>query len=408
MEELNKNISGIRALMKDMKTEMYAIVNPDLAALDEYIKNLYLKVLCTIIQYENEPSEMQVLYLKRIVKGIGAEETLDEYMRKALDISKVDIQEFISFMKENLAKYYFTLESMLLVAMGNPKRQNIEYLAELIELCGIDKIDLEYLAMVAKSVLQQKSTYYEESKKFVNDNTIALNFEPYIYNYYVGAVVDNCFEIYYSAPYNITEKEISMKSNYDEKLVTFSNVELHFNETINFNGCEKVMFINCKLYGGNHRIVFNNVGTVIFEGCTVCDFTDKVAECHSSNRFVVKKCIFNKCYYSCEYGDERGGVFSVHDFDYQGMEEITLDGNELHNCYIEMRRHRYNYGVSGAFIECPEGQIKKMTVKDNKFTGCQCIGNGNYTAALIGNFYTENLTEENNVAIGELTRIFEN
>ena len=43
MEELNKKILGLRELMKDMKTEMYAIVNPDLVALDEYTKNLYLK-----------------------------------------------------------------------------------------------------------------------------------------------------------------------------------------------------------------------------------------------------------------------------------------------------------------------------------------------------------------------------
>ena len=60
MEEknLNKNIAGIRNAMTEMKAEMYAIKNPELAELDEYRKTLYLKVLCTVLQYENTPSDI--------------------------------------------------------------------------------------------------------------------------------------------------------------------------------------------------------------------------------------------------------------------------------------------------------------------------------------------------------------
>ena len=44
MDELNKKIAGLRNMMQDMKSEVYAIVNPELVALDEYTKNLYIKV----------------------------------------------------------------------------------------------------------------------------------------------------------------------------------------------------------------------------------------------------------------------------------------------------------------------------------------------------------------------------
>ena len=71
MDDFNKKISGIRKLMKDMKANLYAIENPDLVVLDEFNKNLYIKLLCTVVEYENNPSDMQVLYLKRIIKGIG-------------------------------------------------------------------------------------------------------------------------------------------------------------------------------------------------------------------------------------------------------------------------------------------------------------------------------------------------
>lgn len=131
MEEknLNKNIAGIRNAMKEMKAEMYAIRNPELAELDEYRKTLYLKVLCTVLQYENTPSDMQILYLKRLLKGLGADEPVEEYMRKALDISDVDIREFVGYMKDSRIKYYFALEGILLISMGDYSADTYEYLA---------------------------------------------------------------------------------------------------------------------------------------------------------------------------------------------------------------------------------------------------------------------------------------
>lgn len=209
---------------------------------------------------------------------------------------------------------------------------------------------------MAKSVLQQESAYYEESKKHITE----LNFEPYVGNYYVGAVIDNCFELYYSAPKIADAKEIHMKTSYDEKFVTFSGLLLNVDESISFVGCEKVIFTDCNLYGGIHRMLFNNVGTVMFVNCKFFDFGDKVAECFGINHFIVKKCVFNKCFFSSDDGIVRGGVFSVHDANHQGMEEIMLEGNDYYT-----------------------------------------------TAAMIGRFNAENFMEENNVATGELTRIFE-
>ncbi len=51
--------------MNEMKAELYAIKNPDLVILDEYNKDLYLKLLATVVQYDNNPSDMQILYLKK-------------------------------------------------------------------------------------------------------------------------------------------------------------------------------------------------------------------------------------------------------------------------------------------------------------------------------------------------------
>lgn len=160
MDDFNKKISGIRSSMNEMKAELYAIKNPDLVILDEYNKDLYLKLLATVVQYDNNPSDMQILYLKRIVKGIETEKSIEDYMKKALELSVDDVINFIEFAKTNNVKFYFALESILLVNMGDSNEQNMEFVAELMELCGVTKADLEYLSLVAKSILQQDSMYY--------------------------------------------------------------------------------------------------------------------------------------------------------------------------------------------------------------------------------------------------------
>ena len=53
MSEINDKILKMRLKIKDMKAQVYPIVNPELLGLDEYIKSLYIKLLCTIILYEN-------------------------------------------------------------------------------------------------------------------------------------------------------------------------------------------------------------------------------------------------------------------------------------------------------------------------------------------------------------------
>ena len=169
MEKFNRNIDGIRNMLKDLKSEKYAIVNPELIALDEYVKGLYLKVLCTVIQYENDPSEMQILYLRRIVNGISIDDTSEECMRKALEISTEDMQEFLSIMGKLNCKYYFAVDGIILSSLGRENTPSYDYLAEILELLEINKADLEFICMITKSILQQDSYFYNQAKKLVNE-----------------------------------------------------------------------------------------------------------------------------------------------------------------------------------------------------------------------------------------------
>ena len=143
MDEFNERLEKIRGLLVKMKAKEYAVTNETLSGLDEYVKKLYLKLLGTVIQYKNDPSDMQILYLNRIACGMGAEEPVEELMRMALEISETDVQEFLSVVKEKNIKFYFALDGLLLLKMGNEEKVNYEYFGELLELCDVTKMILD-------------------------------------------------------------------------------------------------------------------------------------------------------------------------------------------------------------------------------------------------------------------------
>lgn len=403
MEKFNKRIEEIRTMMSGMKVEMYAIVNPELAALDEYTKNLYLKVLCTVVQYENEPSEMQTLYLKRLIAGIGTEEPLEEYMRKALEISDVDIKEFISYMKEDQVRYYFALESMVLTAMGQQIQDNYEYLAELIELCGITKEDLKYLAFVAESILRQDSGYYDTAKDSINDRTRSLNFYPYISNYYAGALIDNDNEQYYTAPgLGMNTNDIILPAEYTARKVTFRNLVINLGEDCKFEGCETVDFINCKITTDNSKaLYFKAIGNVSFIECEFYDMDNHVACFESVNNVEVKQCTLRNCGWIRSMSDYKGALFK---YNWPLGSTFNFINNKVLNCYI---KNTSSYaGCTGILIDSDE--VREGIIRDNEFIGCQCINNNTGKAAAIIGGAKRQFNYLGNKMTGAVTRLFEN
>ena len=154
MGKIDENISEIRKHFMELQNEKYMIKNGSLQDKEEYIKSLYIQMLATVVQYENDAADMQLLFLKRIVKGLHCELQVEDYMRKALDISLVEVKEFADAYQSGEGKYYFTLNGIVLAALGERADSNYAYLAELIQLLGIRVTELEYLSKVAGFIIR--------------------------------------------------------------------------------------------------------------------------------------------------------------------------------------------------------------------------------------------------------------
>lgn len=400
MEEFSKNIEGIRRMMSDLRNEKYAIVNPDLVSLDEYMKTLYLKVLCTVVQLGDEPTEMQILFLKRIVSGIGVDDPAEEYMRRALEISDIDMQEFLAGMKGNRAKYYFALDGLILVSIGTENQECYLYLAEIIELLDICKDDLKYICLVASSVLQQQSSLYDEAKKLTNERVQGIDYAPYLQNFYCGAIQDSRELVHFSAPDRKNSDAIEFRSYYTERIVIFENLNIAVTKNWVFDGCEEVRFSNCNITGSDFYIGMLECKKVVIEACRFAGFHNRVLIENRNIEVIIENCDFEDCVYTHEDGTSinLGGVFYTADSEKNAVncikgtrfkhcggrnKELCIATAIISNCRCEVYDCKFNncwhYYTNLSSIMQDNHYNSKLFLRNTKGKGNEIINSADFS-----------------------------
>ncbi len=395
-EQKKQKETELQSVLKKLTTEKYALVNQELQSAEEYIRQQYMKLLCTIVWYENVPTESQNLYLSRIISGLAIEGDLEEYMRQSLDISQTDLREFLCYIENGGLRYYFVLDGLILAGMTHVSEVNREYLAQLIELCGVTKKELRQLCIIAKSVIQQDAVLFDKAKEQHNEKILCLDFSPYIQNYYAGAIIDTDEEKFYSAPEKEQSEGILFQRDFRAlRKVTFHNLKIDMNCDIFLKNCQQVCFKDCDITGGDHRIKLFSCGNVFFENCRFSDFSNRVLLEEENRNVMIRGCSFTDCMflYSRDSSDwkEEGGV--IHTGNSQNNGVNFIDDCVFKNCGGRNKKNYYSSAfisdarnrVSGSvFYNCwhynakqkdPEDRRRTMFPPDtpgenNRFYGC--------------------------------------
>lgn len=411
MSTYEKQIDKVRNCLKEHKAERYPFENTVLAEKDEYTKSLYLRMLCTLIRYTGEPAEAQVFYVRRIMAGIQAEQEFQDYMKMALDLDTADVGEFMAVFKEDSLKYYFGIDGIILLALTECVEKHYELLAELVELLGITRKELEYLSAAAKAIMCQSSELFDEAKGLLPDSMRALSLYHYISDFYTGICLDTPEECHVFS----CDKEMGSwlgYSSFTAKRVIIENISATLSENIMFDGCSEVIIRNCCLVGNEYRMGFNQVGTVIVEDCEIRDFSNRFAYFESTNNVTMCRNRFLNCGFTqkCDFTKKypRGGGVLV----FGGMtKSILLEDNQILKCYIKgndaiarsvspfgfMRVENKACGLFACFF----GKIDEIRVFRNYFSGCSENGEFYIDGCLNGS----QIQEANNVSSGSIIDI---
>lgn len=401
MSDYEKNIDKIRKYFEEHKAERYSFENALLSEKDEYVKSLYFRMLCTLTRYTGEPSEMQVLYIRRLIAGSHVENKLEDYMRMALDLDTEDIDEFISVFEEDDLKYYFCIDGAILLSVKRSEDKNYELLAELIELLGVTRDELMYLASVSKAILCLSSEQLDYAKEISTKNTKGLSLYHYVASFYAGMIVDTP-ELRHIYSCNKKEVNLLKYNDYKAKRVILENVTISLQQNVVFDGCSEVIIRRCQFNGNSRFLEFRRVGRVIIEECEVSDFSNRFALFTDTNNLYLNKNRFVNC--GCISSiDIKGGVLLS---DGKRMDSVVIENNKLLNCYVARTEYKPHYWATGVLLHLENG-VNRVSITGNHFSGCECRKNGNYTEAYITGTVIS-ATDANNVCDGSVRRIFEN
>ena len=391
----------VKSYFADKKVELYKLSNPLLAVKNEYIKSLYLRMLCVLIGYTSEASDMQILYVRRILNGIKATKDYNAYMKMAINIETQDINEFIDAIKDDDLKYYFCIDGIILLSISNSTNKQYRLLADIIELTRICSEELKYLSLMAKAIIKQDSNEINEVLKIAPITMVHLSFFHYLVGFYQGAIANFNEEYHIYSP-NRGEVVITSNNQFSHKRVIVENITSFVVDEVKFNGCEEVIIKNCTLYGNSSCFIFENVGKIRIEKCTISGFSNRFGQFIYTNNIEMIDNEFLNCGVT-NTGNVYGGVANIKG---SSNETIILENNKLRNCYVARCSKERNSCATGIFLGGHWSRTKRIEVVGNSFIGCKCINNGekykdNYIALGV-----DSHIEGKNIFIGDVKNIF--
>lgn len=402
MSTFEQQIDAIRAYFKEHKAERYPFENPYLREKEEYIQSLYYRMLCALVRYPDEPDDMQVLYIRRLIAGAQAEHTFQDYMKMALDLDTDDINEFISAFHEDELRFYFCVDGLVLLSAVQAHEKAYALLSELIELLGITKDELRYLSAIAAAIVTQSSQAFDSAKALATRFTKHLPFYPYVRGFYSGLITDTFAEkhIYSTDGGKVS---LSQYGPYTTKRVVIENISCVLDQDIKFEGCEEVILRNCVLKGNEYRFEFYRVGKVTIENCEISDFSNRFAYLEGTNNLFVQKNRFENCG-CCSGSAIVGGVFVIDDS--KVTNEIFFTENEFLNCYVARTEYQSGFWATGIILGKSWQHTEKISVLNNRFYGCECRNCSSGTKEVYVYASATERIEEGNTCTGPVTQIF--
>ena len=353
--EFDEKVQEVQKAFNEERIKRFAIVSPELLAQSDYIRSLYIRMLCALMR-SGKATEAQILFVRRLTAGAQLKDSFTELMRQSMNMDAESISAFLEALHPNDAKFYFVLDGCIACALG-AGGDRFAMLAECAELLGVTEIELRYLAQAAKAIVLQSSAAFDEAKKYQTARTENLSLFYHAKWFYTGALVDTdeCFHWY-----SVDKLKFDLSSH---KLtahnIIIENAIVHLTQKQKFDKCGQVAFRNCCITtSGNSTPAIEYSGTdkIEFTNCIVTGCKDDFCEAEYFQQLMVKGNTFRNCFTSFSLFKGNNG--------YGANKEACFINNSIVNC--ECSRY-YNMSAMLASLEFCE----KIKVIGNNFVGCR-------------------------------------
>ena len=164
---VDTKVEAVRRFFADSKPENHPIKEHPVSMQEEYVRDLYLEMLCVMAQYESSNTENAFTLIKRIMATCKETQPLEEYIKRSMEITPERAAECVRQCKDNGLREIIMVDSMLLsCANGEPNAKQVAFLTEFGDMLGLGKTMMERMARFAFLTLTQTYTSFQYDRAF--------------------------------------------------------------------------------------------------------------------------------------------------------------------------------------------------------------------------------------------------
>lgn len=325
------------------KAKNYPIKNEILKSEEEFVKNGYLRMLAVVLQVGDSIQDGQMNLYKRMVAGAETENSVEDYMRQAMEIEIQEYLDFVNACKEGELKYRFVLDAMLLTVDGEEKENRLKFLSSFCEDIKLKKEEMSYLVAMAKAILEQSESKYVDA--FIEKDMENVAIEEDVFDGYMSGIwtgKDNIYENEKATIFrpesdeDVTSERLQYMQNTGTPYVKIVGVKINLSKRkLKFDGKHEVIFENCKFSGHgkdefsdkSESLMLTNCNIVQFYNCKFENFDTYtlIVECVKQMKIV--KSEFQNCIYCYTRGNS----------DWKILGGVIYSENPLSNGKIEIQ-----------------------------------------------------------------------
>lgn len=296
-------------------------------------------------------------------------------MRQAMEIEIQEYTDFVNSCKEEQLRYRFVLDAILLAADGDNKEGQLKFIASFCEDIKMSKEELDYLASMAKAILEQSEagyvdTFVEKSLEDISEDLFAE---------YMNVIFDRQNKIYVSdnavlfrplSESDITASSIEAIQQAKQPYVRIIGAHINLDEwnlSLVFKEKEYVIFEDCVFSGAGKNMIaskFNllnlqNCKNVLIYNCEFKNFDTPVLMVEKISAMKIINTKFEKCIYCYDRDREDwkalGGV--IHSKKPEDMGDVQLINCIFDECGGKNVRNYYSSeAISNCTVKAVENQ----------------------------------------------------
>jgi hypothetical protein len=351
-------------------------------------------MLAVILQQAGDVSKPQLEMFKRIVEGVSADHTAEDYLRMALDIEIADYTNFTDECKNLDVRYRWLLDALIVTCVGEHQDSQLTLIAQFCESLEISKDEIKYVAEMAKAIIGMDKSGYVTALENNVDTVSSMTFSDYMY-----LILDDC--VFGNGHMTMFQPRGSQDINVDNlnkikevetPVVKIVGADINLSEfSLQFENKESVILVGCNFIGGSkYPIKFNKCNRIVIKDCSFTGFESRTLVVGEVDTIIIEGCTFANCQY--KYGDweswsKLGGVIyadiaskvkllnitnssflscgGINTYDYYKSAFISNINSNVENCQFKDCWHYY-YGNK----KDPWCESRTMFPSNSQATNC--------------------------------------